>query len=98
LIVLAPVAWLGYLHFNLPRRQCCVHQSPITVLVARTTIPKGTTGHVIRRAVLYSAETMRLTQVEDGAISAPSRFKGVTLRRIPRGEQLIAADFGRSLG
>src|SRR5690349_8816149 len=69
--------------------------APPTVLIARTAIPKGTPGSVIRKKALYSPTTVDLNQIEGGAFVDPSAFVGkVALRRISRGEQLTAADFG----
>lgn len=68
--------------------------APLTVLVARVSIAKGTSGRVIGTKVLYSAETVRLNQIVKGALSDPSAFRGeVTTRTIPPGAQLTAAEF-----
>jgi flagella basal body P-ring formation protein FlgA len=99
---LAAVAALGaglfvvvfFVFLNHHSMRCCVHHAPPTVLVARTAIPKGTPGSVIRKKALYWAATVRLNQIERGAFVDPSAFVGkVALRRISRGEQLTAADF-----
>ena len=43
----------------------------VTVLVARESIPKGTSGTVLASKALYTATTMRESQLREGAISDP---------------------------
>lgn len=66
----------------------------VTVLVAGDTIPKGTSGTVLADKDLYTATTMRESQLRDGAISDPASLQGrVAAREILEGAQLTAADF-----
>lgn len=66
----------------------------VTVLVAGDTIPKGTPGNVLASKGLYTATTMRESQLRDGALSDPSSLQGtVAGREILEGAQLTAADF-----
>jgi Flp pilus assembly protein CpaB len=68
--------------------------SPVTVLVARHTIHKGSAGDVIAAKGLYTATTIREGQLLDGAFSDPSSIRGrVAERDIYPGAQLTAADF-----
>jgi len=68
--------------------------APVTVLVARQSIPKGTAGSVIAAQSLYSATTLRQSQVLEGAFSDPSSLRGeVATRDIYPGSQLTSADF-----
>jgi Flp pilus assembly protein CpaB len=68
--------------------------APVTVLVARQSIPKGTAGSAIAAQSLYSATTLRQSQVLSGAFSDPSNLRGkVATRDIYPGAQLVAADF-----
>ena len=68
--------------------------APVTVLVARQTIPKGTAGNVIAAQSLYSATTLRQSQVLNGSFSDASSLRGkVATRDIYPGAQLIASDF-----
>lgn len=68
--------------------------TPVTVLVARQSIPKGTAGSVIAAESLYSATTLRQSQVLDGAFSDPSSLRGeVATQDIYPGAQLTASDF-----
>jgi pilus assembly protein CpaB len=68
--------------------------APVTVLVARQDIPKGTAGNVIASTGLYSATTIRQSQLLDGAYSDPSTLRGkVTTHEIFANAQLSASDF-----
>jgi Flp pilus assembly protein CpaB len=68
--------------------------APVTVLVARSNIAQGTAGSVIAAKALYSAQTLRQSQVLNGAFSDPSSLRGeVTTQDIPYGAQLTSADF-----
>jgi len=68
--------------------------APVTVLVARQTIPKGTAGNVIAAQSLYSATTLRQSQVLNGAFSDASSLRGqVATKDIYPGAQLVASDF-----
>src|SRR4051794_28589349 len=68
--------------------------APVTVLVARQTIPKGTSGAVIATTGLYSATTIRQSQLTDGALSDAANLRDkVATHDIFPGAQLTAADF-----
>jgi pilus assembly protein CpaB len=68
--------------------------APVTVLVARQMIPKGTSGNVIAAQDLYSATTLRQSQVLNGAFSDASSLRGeVAAQDVYPGAQLVAADF-----
>jgi Flp pilus assembly protein CpaB len=68
--------------------------APVTVLVARQEIPKGTAGNVIAAKDLYSATTLRQSQVLTGAFSDASSLRGkVATQDIFQGAQLTASDF-----
>ena len=67
---------------------------PVTVLVAKVNIAKGTGGDLIATTGLYSSTTLRQSQVLDGAFSDTSSLTGkVTTQAVPQGAQLTAADF-----
>jgi len=86
------------------------HRSPpsyhplVGVLVARTTIPKGTTGAAIGERRLYKRGEVSRSQLRNGAIFSPTAFVGrfelvakkVTLRNIRQGSVLTPGDFGRA--
>lgn len=68
--------------------------APVTVLVARQSISKGTAGSIIAAQSLYSATTLRQSQILSGAFSDPSSLRGkVAIRDIYPGAQLVASDF-----
>ena len=67
----------------------------VTVLVAKQTIPKGTSGSVVASKDLYTVTTIRESQLLDGAISDPATLREkVAAREIFQGAQLTVADFG----
>ena len=67
---------------------------PVSVLVAKVSIPKGTSGKVIGTKGLYSTEVVQWSQKVTGAVIDPSEVRGeVTTRTIPAGARLTAAEF-----
>src|SRR5207248_3316279 len=67
---------------------------PVTVLVAKVNIAKGTGGDLIATSGLYSSTTLRQSQVLEGAFSDTSSLTGkVTTQAVPQGAQLTSADF-----
>lgn len=67
----------------------------VTVLVAKGTIDKGTSGSVVAAKNLYTATTIRESQLLEGAISDPAALRDkVATREIFDAAQLTAADFG----
>lgn len=76
------------------RESVKAESAPVTVLVARQTIPKGTSGAVVATTGLYSATTIRQSQLTDGALSDAANLRGkVATHDIYPGAQLTAADF-----
>src|SRR3954451_12018201 len=68
--------------------------APVTVLVAKQAIPKGTSGTVIASTGLYSATTIRQSQLLNGSYSDASSLRDrVATRDIYPGSQLTAGDF-----
>jgi hypothetical protein len=69
---------------------------PISVLVADRPIPKGTPGRVMRTTGgYYKLANIPKAQILAGAIFDPAVLAGkVALLDIPKGAQLLAADFG----
>jgi Flp pilus assembly protein CpaB len=68
--------------------------APVTVLVAKQAIAKGTAGTVIATTGRYSATTIRQSQLLNGAFSdAASLRDKVATRDIYQGSQLTASDF-----
>jgi len=67
----------------------------VTVLVAKQTIPKGTSGIVVASKDLYTVTTIRESQLLEGAMSDPATLRDkVANREIFEGAQLTATDFG----
>jgi Flp pilus assembly protein CpaB len=67
---------------------------PATVLVSSGAIVKGTPGAVIATKHLYQAQTIRESQLREGAISDPSSLRGAVAKTdILPGQQLTVADF-----
>ena len=75
--------------------------APVTVLIARQNIPKGTSGTVIASKHLFTTTTMRESQLREGAFSDPTTLTGkVTTQEIFKGAQLTTTAFaagGKSL-
>jgi Flp pilus assembly protein CpaB len=79
-------------YLNHYRQEVKAQGTPVTVLVARETIPKGTSGSVIASKGLYSATTIREGQLKEGAISDPASLRGkVAAQEIYEGAQLTVS-------
>lgn len=88
---------LVLVYVNRYRSSVKTEGAPVTVLVARQDIPKGTSGSVIASTGLYSATTIRQSQLLDGAFSDPSTLAGkATTHEIFANSQLTASDFAAS--
>ncbi len=69
---------------------------PVTVLVAKDELPKGSSGDVIAAKGLFQATGFKREQVKEGAITDPSSLRGlVTTQTIVPGQQLTTADFAK---
>jgi Flp pilus assembly protein CpaB len=81
-------------YVNQYRNSVAASGAPVTVLVAKVNIDKGTAGNLIATTGLSTATTLRQSQVLDGAFSDTSSLTGeVATKAIPQGAQLTAADF-----
>jgi Flp pilus assembly protein CpaB len=70
---------------------------PATVLVAKSLIPKGTPGEAVATQKLFQVQSVRQSQLTDGAIADPASLRGrVAKTDIYPGAQLTATDFTRS--
>lgn len=68
--------------------------TPVTALVARTAIPKGTPGKAIATNGLFTVSTLPSSRLRDGAFSDPASLTGlVAAHDIYQGQQLTASDF-----
>jgi Flp pilus assembly protein CpaB len=91
--LLAGASILAYL--NSYRESLKAQGAMVTVLVAKETIHKGTAGSVVAAKDLYTATTIRESQLLEGAMSDPATLRDrVATREIFEGAQLTAADFG----
>ena len=91
--LLAGAAILLYL--NSYRESLKTEGALVTVLVATETIPKGTAGNIVAAKDLYTATTIRESQLLEGAMSDPATLRDrVATREIFEGAQLKASDFG----
>jgi pilus assembly protein CpaB len=67
---------------------------PATVLVAKSLIPKGTPGELIATKQLFQAQTIRESQLREGALADPSSLVGkVAATDILPGTQLTTSAF-----
>src|SRR5919206_556296 len=89
---LAGISILVYL--NRYRHSVSSQGAPVTVLVAKRSIAKGTSGDVVASQAMFTTATLRESQLRQGAFSDPAAIRGrVALRDVYRGQQLTAADF-----
>ena len=90
--VLAGVVLLVYL--NSYRSSVRSSTEPVTVLVARSLIEKGTSGNEVAERKLFQATDIAKDQLKIGALTDVSSVAGrVALADIYPGQQLTAADF-----
>jgi hypothetical protein len=86
--------FFGFLDPNRGPVNCTGCGLPRPVSVARVSIPKGTSGRVIAIKALYSTKYVRWSPTAKSALVDPSEVRGeVTIRTIPAGARLTAADF-----
>jgi pilus assembly protein CpaB len=83
------------LYLNSYRDSLKAQGALVTVLVAKQTIPKGTSGTVVASKDLYTVTTIKESQLLEGAMSDPATLRDkVATREIFEGAQLTATDFG----
>ena len=69
---------------------------PVTVLVARDSLPKGVGGDMIAEKGLFKATGFKRDQVKQGAVTDPASLRGqVAVHDLVKGQQLTVADFSR---
>src|SRR3954469_11886915 len=87
----ALLAFMSSYKHSLDRRS-----APVTVLVAKGELPKGSSGDLIAKKGLFQATGLKRDQVEDGAITDPASLRGqVAVKEIVPGQQLTTADFAK---
>lgn len=93
-IAAAVAGGLILVYVNRYRDSVAASGQPVTVLVAKVNIDKGTSGNLIATTGLSSATTLRQSQVSEGAFSDPASLTNkVATTAIPQGAQLTASDF-----
>ena len=93
--VLAAIALLVYL--NQYRNSVNSNTQPMSVLVAKSLIQKGTPGNVIGTTGLYEVSSIPKNEVKSGVFIDPKTLTGkVASADIYPGQQLTAADFAAS--
>jgi pilus assembly protein CpaB len=71
-----------------------VGAEPVTVLVAKEPLPKGSSGDMIASKGLFQATGFKRDEVKEGAITDPASLRGmVASHDLVRGQQLTTADF-----
>ena len=78
--VLAAVILIGYLHRY--RESVNSASQPVTVLVAKGLIEKGTPGAVVGTQDLFQTTTAPRDEVKEGAISDPASLRGRVIETI----------------
>jgi pilus assembly protein CpaB len=95
--VIAGIAVFVYIHNY--RNSVRSGGTAATVLVAKTLVPRGTPGEAVAKKELYQAQSIRESQLKEGALSDPSSLAGrVAAVDIFPGQQLLASDFTASSG
>ena len=90
--VLAAGVLLAYLHRY--RETVGGASQPMSVLVAKNVIEKGTPGAVVGAGELFQVTTTPRSELKEGAITDPALLRGkVAATDIYPGEQLTVADF-----
>src|SRR5919204_1528322 len=86
-------------YLNRYRHSVKAQGAPVTVLVAKRLIPKGTTGASVAAGGFFTRTTIRESQLRDGAFSdVASLRERVAARDVLAGQQLTSADFTAGAG
>jgi pilus assembly protein CpaB len=92
--VLAAAAVMAFI--NSYKRSLDASAEPVTVLVAKGSLPKGSSGDLIAEKGLFQATGLKREQIKEGAITDPASLRGqVAKHEIVRGQQLTTADFSK---
>ena len=93
--ILAAVVLVIYLQRY--RSSVRTENQPISVLVAKSLIPQGTSGDIIGSTNLFERVNTAKSEVREGAVTDPSTLRGRTaVHDIYPGQQLTTADFSTS--
>jgi len=94
-VAAALAALLLLVYLNRYRNNLNAQNAAVSVLVAKSLIPKGTPGELIGTKSLFQATSVPKAQLKSGAISDPSSLQGVVaLTDIFPGQQLTIQSFG----
>jgi Flp pilus assembly protein CpaB len=89
---IAAVILLVYL--NGYRNSVRASNAPVSVLVAKSLIPKGTSGTIIAKRDLFQTASVAKDHAKEGALADPAAIGGrVALADIYPGQQLTVGDF-----
>jgi len=78
------------------KRSLDASAEPVTVLVAKEALPKGSSGDLIAQKSLFQATGLKREQVKEGAITDPASLRGMVAKHdIVPGQQLTTSDFAR---
>ncbi len=95
--VLAAIALIVYLHQY--RNSVNNKAVPLSVLVAKSLIPKGTSGDAVASTAKYEVKSIPKSEAQSGVFTQPSSLSGTTaLKDIYPGQQLTNAEFGTATG
>lgn len=84
-------------YLNKYRHSIKAQGAPVTVLVAKHRIPKGTSGVAAIQSGLFERSTIRQSQLRDGAFSDAASIRDrVATTDVFAGQQLTASDFQAS--
>ncbi len=93
--LLAAVIFVVYLH----RYRASLNEAaePMTVLVAKNLIERGTPGNAIATGELYQVTSVPRRALKDGAVSDPAALRGrIAVDDVYPGDQLTTADFTKT--
>jgi Flp pilus assembly protein CpaB len=92
--LLAVAVLLAFMHGY--KRSVDVGAEPVTVLVAKGPLLKGSSGDEIATKGLFQATGFKREQVKEGAITDPGSLRGlVATHALVPGQQLTTSDFAR---
>jgi Flp pilus assembly protein CpaB len=92
-LVLAAILLLVYL--NHYRNSVKSSGAPVTVLVAKSYVPKGTPFDTLARGGLFTTATVAKSDLRDGAVTDAGALRGqVSIAALYPSQQLTVADFG----
>src|SRR4051812_12994176 len=81
------------------RRSVSGDGKPVTVLVAKSLIEKGSSGTVMAEKSIFQTAQVRKSELKNGAIADPALLRGkVAVDDIYPGEQLVVSDFAPATG